>query len=60
MQIGDKVIKPKGYKFDATIVSIFETTTGKIRIVAENKDGILHIFRSSQLEKTNDQSFGKN
>ena len=49
MKIGDKVTKPKGYKFDATIVSIFKTTTGKTRIVAENRDGILHIFRSSQL-----------
>ena len=51
-KIGDKAFKPKGYKFPCTIVSIFETTEGKVRIVAEMKDnGMLHIFNEKQLEK---------
>lgn len=48
---GDKAIKPKGYKFNSTIVSVFKTTKGEIRIVAENQDGLLHIFNENQLEK---------
>lgn len=49
--IGDKAYKPKGYKFDCIIVSVFKTTTGKIRIVAENEDGLLHIFNEDNLDK---------
>ena len=49
-KIGDKVYKPSGYKFDATIISIFTTTTGNIRIVAENGEGLLHIFNENNLE----------
>jgi len=50
-KIGDKVYKPKGYKFPATIVSIFKTTGGETRIVAEMQDnGMLHIFNENQLE----------
>lgn len=51
-KIGDKAYKPKGYKFPCTIVSIFKTTSGKVRIVAEMQDnGMLHIFNEKQLEK---------
>lgn len=51
-QIGDKAYKPKGYKFECTIVAIFETTSGEIRIVGEMIDnGMLHIFNENQLEK---------
>lgn len=49
--VGDKVHKPVGYKFNSTIVSVFETVEGKVRIVAENEDGLLHIFSESNLEK---------
>jgi hypothetical protein len=50
-KIGDKVYKPKGYKFPATIVSIFKTTGGDTRIVGEmNYNGMLHIFNEKQLE----------
>lgn len=49
--IGDKAYKPKGYKFPCTIVSIFKTTSGEIRIVGEMEDnGMLHIFNENQLE----------
>ena len=51
-QIGDKVFKPKGYKFPGIIVSNFVTTGGEKRVVAELEDnGMLHIFAESQLEK---------
>lgn len=51
-KVGDNVFKPKGYKFPGVVVSIFKTTTGEIRIVAEMIDnGMLHIFNESQLEK---------
>jgi hypothetical protein len=50
-KIGDKVYKPKGYKFPATIVSIFKTTGGDTRVVGEmNYNGMLHIFNEKQLE----------
>ncbi len=52
MNIGDKVVKPKGYKFDSVIVAVFTNLSGETRIVAENKEGILHIFSPNQLEKT--------
>lgn len=50
-KVGDKAFKPKGYKFPCTIVSIFETTSGDIRLVGEMDDnGMLHIFNENQLE----------
>lgn len=50
-KIGDKICKPKGYRFDGTVVSVFNTTSGDIRIVAEMEDnGMLHIFNENQLE----------
>lgn len=49
--VGDKAYKPKGYKFPCTIVSIFHTTNGDVRIVGEMDDnGMLHIFNENQLE----------
>jgi hypothetical protein len=51
-EVGDFICKPKGYKFDGVVVSIFENTSGQIRIVAElENNGMLHIFSPSQLEK---------
>jgi len=50
-KIGDKVYKPKGYKFPGIVVSVFTNTSNEIRIVAEMEDnGMLHIFSESQLE----------
>lgn len=50
--VGEKAYKPKGYSFPCTIVSVFETTKGDIRVVAEMDGyGLLHIFNESQLEK---------
>jgi len=50
-KVGDKAYKPKGYKFPCTIVSVFETTSAQVRVVAEMDDyGLLHIFNEEQLE----------
>ncbi len=48
---GDKVQKPKGYKFDGIIRSQFLNGAGEIRYVAEMEgNGMLHIFSESQLD----------
>lgn len=50
-QVRDKAYKPKGYKFPCTIVSVFHTVKGEVRVVAEMDDyGLLHIFNEQQLE----------
>lgn len=55
-KVGDKAYKPKGYKFPCTIVAVFETTNGDVRIVGEMDDnGMLHIFNESQLEHYSDE-----
>jgi len=50
MKIGFKVKKTKGYTFNSIIRAVFETKAGKTRVVAENGEGILHIFAPEQLE----------
>ena len=51
-KVGDKAVKVKGYKFPCTIVSVFETVDGNVRVVGEMDDyGLLHIFNEEQLEK---------
>ena len=50
-KVGDKVYKPKAYKFPGIVLAVFQTTSGDTRIVAELIDnGMLHIFSESQLE----------
>ncbi len=50
-KVGDKAFKPNGYKFPCTIVSVFETTAGEVRLVAElDHLKMLHIFNETQLE----------
>jgi hypothetical protein len=50
-KIGDRVHKPNGYQFLGTVVSVFLTTSGNVRVVAEMKgNGMLHIFNETQLE----------
>lgn len=54
-KIGDKIRKPKGYSFDGTVVSVFTTTSGDVRVVAElDGNGMLHIFSEGQLELRDD------
>jgi hypothetical protein len=52
-KVGDKAYKPKGYKFPCTVVGVFETIEGNIRVVGEMDEyGLLHIFNEDQLEPT--------
>tara|TARA_R110001592_G_scaffold12285_1_gene58907 strand:- start:412 stop:609 length:198 start_codon:yes stop_codon:yes gene_type:complete len=54
-KVGDKAVKPKGYAFPCTIVGVFQTLKGNIRIVGEMDEfGLLHIFNENQLEKDNE------
>lgn len=51
LKTGDKVNKPKGYKFPGTVVAVFTTTLGDTRYVVEMEGyGLLHIFNREQLE----------
>jgi hypothetical protein len=50
-KVGDKAHKPKGYKFPCTIVGVFETIAGEVRVIGEMDEyGLLHIFNETQLE----------
>jgi|LauGreDrversion4_2_1035121.scaffolds.fasta_scaffold02335_20 hypothetical protein len=50
-KIGDKAIKTKGYEFPCTIVAVFKTIEGNVRVVGEMDGyGLLHIFNEDQLE----------
>ena len=53
-KVGDLVCKPKGYSFNGQVRSVFETSSGEVRVVAElspgNGGGMLHIFSENQLE----------
>lgn len=53
IRLGDYVIKNKGYEFLGVVVSIFNTTEGKLRYVVESRlsVGMLHIFNREQLDK---------
>lgn len=50
--VGDKVEKVSGYSFPGTVVSVFRTTTDKIRLVVEMDNyGLLHIFNQDNLKQ---------
>lgn len=53
LKVGDKVDKPKGYKFPGTVVAAFHKLDGQERYVVEmdGNAGLLHIFNADQLEK---------
>lgn len=56
-KVGDRVHKPKGYRFNGTVVSVFTNTSGEVRVVAEMQDnGMLHIFNEHQLEPKSEDS----
>ncbi len=51
-KVGDMARKPKGYEFPCTIVSVFKTKNGNVRVVGEMDNyGLLHIFNEDQLIK---------
>jgi hypothetical protein len=55
-KVGDKAHKPKGYKFPCTIVGVFETISGEVRVIGEMDEyGLLHIFNENQLEHYNEE-----
>ena len=54
-KVGDRAIKPKVYEFPCTIVSVFKTVAGEIRVVGEmDHYKMLHIFNEKQLEKVDE------
>ena len=59
-KVGDKAHKTKGYKFPCTIVGVFETIKGDIRVVGEMDEyGLLHIFNEDQLDKVTEPINGE-
>ena len=49
--VGDKVSKKGGdYRFDGTVVAVFEKLSGLIRLVVEDDRGVLHIYSEKNLE----------
>lgn len=52
MDVGDKVVKTRGYEFPGVVVAKFNTTAGELRFVVEmEKYKLLHIFNLDQLTK---------
>lgn len=49
----DYVKKVKGYKFVGYVRLAFTKRNGAVRYIVENKDGIVHVFRGSQLTYAN-------
>jgi hypothetical protein len=59
-KVGDRAHKTKGYKFPCTIVGVFETIKGDIRVVGEMDEyGLLHIFNEDQLEHVEQKVMNK-
>lgn len=51
-KVGDAVSKSGGdYRFDGTVVSVFNKTTGHTRYVVEDDRGVLHIYSKKNLVK---------
>ena len=63
MEIGDRVKKKSGYTFEGELRSLFTNRRGEERAVVElvneggNGDQMLHIFATSQIEKTDKYPF---
>lgn len=52
LDIGCKVVKPKGYPFPGEVRAAFANKAGETRYVVESElaPGMLHIFAPSQIE----------
>ena len=49
-KVGDNVAKTGGdYRFDGTVVAVFNKTTGHTRYVVEDDRGVLHIYSNKNL-----------
>ena len=49
-EIDQAVEKVSGYKFIGYVIGVVQTLENKTRYVVQNDDGIIHIFRGSQLK----------
>ena len=58
-KVGDKAWKPKGYKFPCTIVGVFETIKGDIRVVGEMDDYGLFVAPCYVKKRTSERLFKK-
>ncbi len=61
VKLGDHVHKVKGYKFRGIVTGVVQKLSSQQgydneRIVVENADGIIHIFRPTQLYIDDDGS----
>jgi hypothetical protein len=55
--VGDSVSKVGGdYRFDGTIVAVFNKLSGVERFVVEDDRGVLHIYSEKNLRKTADDN----
>jgi hypothetical protein len=49
--VGDRVRKDSGdYRYEGEVVAVFTKSSGVVRLVVENDDGMLFIFNESQLK----------
>lgn len=46
------LISGEDSRFEGIVVARFKKLSGVERVVVENKDGVLHIYKPSQLQKT--------
>jgi hypothetical protein len=50
-KVGDNVSKVGGdYTFDGVVVSVFQKSSGVIRLVVEDDRGILHVYSEKNLK----------
>ena len=55
-KVGDGVIKTGGdYHFYGDVVAVFAKRSGAVRVVVENREGILHIFNPTQLKSVHER-----
>ena len=54
LSVGDCVEKTGGdYTFEGAVVSVFEKSSGQVRLVVEDDRGVLHIYSERNLLKKN-------
>jgi hypothetical protein len=60
MVVGTRVCnRGSDYRFCGFIVAVFRKTSGAVRYVVENDDGVLHIFSDKNLERPTPLSQGE-
>lgn len=52
IRTNDEVRKVGGdYRFDGTVVAVFQKLSGQVRFVVEDDRGVLHIFSEAQIAR---------